>query len=66
MLVPGYPWTTTFVGNWSADTLTIRENQLPRNMTIAQELFQMPPNPRIGSRSSRSWVKHGLAIRAVN
>ena len=41
MLVPGYPWTTTFVGNWGADTLTIRENQLPRNMTIGQELNQM-------------------------
>lgn len=32
MLVPGYPWTTAFVGNWSGDTVTIRDNQLPRNM----------------------------------
>ena len=46
MLVPGYPWTTTFVGNWSADTLTIRENQLPRNMTIGQELYQMRPQSK--------------------
>jgi len=46
MLVPGYPWTTTFVGNWSADTLTIRENQLPRDMTIGQELYQMRPQSK--------------------
>jgi hypothetical protein len=46
MLAPGYPWTTTFVGNWSADTLTIRENQLPRNMTIGQELYQMRPQSK--------------------
>jgi hypothetical protein len=31
-LAPGYPWTTSFVGNWSGDTLTIRDNQLPRGM----------------------------------
>jgi len=43
MLVPGYPWTTTFVGNWSDDTPTIRENQLPRNMTIGQERYQIRP-----------------------
>jgi hypothetical protein len=42
-LVPGYPWTTTFVGNWSDDTLKLRENQLPRNMTISQERHQIRP-----------------------
>jgi len=30
-LVPGYPWKTAFVGNWAGDTLTIVDNQLPRN-----------------------------------
>jgi len=38
MLAPGYPWTTAFVGNWSGDTLTIRDNQLPRNMTELKKL----------------------------
>jgi hypothetical protein len=43
MLAPGYPWTTAFVGNWSGDTLAVRENQLPRNMTISQERHQIRP-----------------------
>lgn len=32
MLAPGYPWSTAFVGNRSADAITILDNQLPRNM----------------------------------
>jgi hypothetical protein len=38
MLVPGYPWTTAFVGNWSGDTLTILDNQVPGNMTNLRNL----------------------------
>jgi hypothetical protein len=38
MLVPGYPWTTAFVGNWSGDTLTVLDNQLPRNTTNLRNL----------------------------
>lgn len=37
MLVPGYPWATAFVGNWSSDMLTILHNQLPRSMTILRK-----------------------------
>lgn len=42
-LAPGYPWTTAFVGNWSGDTLTIRENQLPRNMASLRKLAAREP-----------------------
>ena len=33
ILMPGYPWTTAFVGNWAGDTPTVLDNQLPRGMT---------------------------------
>jgi hypothetical protein len=38
IFVPGYPWTTAFVGNWSGDTLTVLDNQLPRNTTNLRNL----------------------------
>jgi hypothetical protein len=44
-LVPGYPWTTAFVGNWSGDTLAIRDNQLPRNMDFLRDLGDRKPTP---------------------
>ena len=32
-VVPGFPWTTTFVGNWSRDRVVVRSNQLGRGVT---------------------------------
>lgn len=36
-LAPGYPWATAFVGIWSSDTVTIRDNHLPRAMTALRK-----------------------------
>jgi hypothetical protein len=37
-LMPGYSWSTAFVGNWGGDTLSISNNQLPRNMANLRNL----------------------------
>jgi hypothetical protein len=38
MLVPGYLWTTAFVGNWSGGTLTVLDNQSRRNTANLRNL----------------------------
>lgn len=32
-VVPGFAWTTTFVGNWSGDRVVVRANELGRGVT---------------------------------
>jgi hypothetical protein len=31
-VVPGFPWSTTFVGNWSTDRVVVRSNELGRGV----------------------------------
>jgi hypothetical protein len=31
-VVPGFPWSTTFVGNWSTDRVVVRSNELGRGI----------------------------------
>lgn len=32
-VVPGFPWSTVFVGNWSADKIVLRDNEIGRSIT---------------------------------
>ncbi|HEY0269939.1 MAG TPA: right-handed parallel beta-helix repeat-containing protein [Sphingomonas sp.] len=38
LLAPGFPWSTAFVGNWSHDPLTVRDNQLASGITASRSL----------------------------
>jgi hypothetical protein len=35
-LVPGYPWHTAFVGDWSGERLTVRDNRLGPGITLLE------------------------------
>jgi hypothetical protein len=35
-LAPGFRWSTTFVGNWSGERLTVRNNHLRGRITMME------------------------------
>ncbi|MET1755130.1 right-handed parallel beta-helix repeat-containing protein [Novosphingobium sp. RD2P27] len=42
-LVPGYPWTTAFVGNWSGDAIVERNNVVASGITKVKRLSASAP-----------------------
>ncbi|MEW9854605.1 right-handed parallel beta-helix repeat-containing protein [Novosphingobium sp. M1R2S20] len=47
--VPGYPWTTAFIGNWSGDEIIERGNVLAPRLTKVQRLSAHSPAQLIRS-----------------
>ena len=36
-LAPGFPWSTVFVGDWSHETLAVRNNTLASGISVQDE-----------------------------